>query len=810
MHPNLRSTVLCALAILVTASTLCAQDDSYPPGTFQLNPAIDLNLQPVPVAVPEKFRDAVPGNLTLNLPPSFSVSVFAAGNNLRGTRFMAFSPDGVLHVANKGRGQIVAFPDRDEDGVADEGIVVVDGLEEGHSLVFYKGDLYVAEKHQVIRLKDLDGDGEFEEREIFIPDIPWEGSHNNRTIVFDEIEEKIYLSVGSPCDLCRQEEGLQVNYGSDQQVPYSPERGTILQFNADGTGRRIFATGVRNVVGMDFHPVTNELWGNNNHYDLEGPDLPPEWIDIIRDGDFMGLPFVHGYQMYIDFSVPEYQKILPITRQDSLLVQTQKRPVGLVPAHLAPMGIHFYTHDLFPPQYKNAAFVALRGGQVAGNLAVVPGFKVVALFSEPDGSNARISDFLTGFGTGLRREDVWGKPVGLITDSRGNLYVTSDHAIPAVYRIEHSPLIGSWEHTLPEKVFSGSPLEFEATVRLERLAPGEGDPLLTADLSAFGGPESVSLEAVGENIYRLRASLQVEGDNGLRQVRVLIEQGPYQTRLVQTITILPGVDTQIFAGAAERNWAVEHNSLIDLDSAAESLLYQDHPASAFAASLNGLGWWNLEFVPAEPVNPEGFQTLRFAFHPGNVVAADGLTLSLAINKSSSEFKSRTLELLEGDLDVPGVDLNVRQWQVVEIPLDAMELTGPIERIRFFGNLSGTFFLEDIRLLIDAPQQPPTAVVEEFTSTEPTRFDLGQNYPNPFNSETVIRFSLPASTEVELAVYNMAGQKVATLIEGARKAGLYSVRWDGRDDRGDELASGLYLYQLRTNSLEKTHKMLLLR
>jgi glucose/arabinose dehydrogenase len=158
------------------------------------------------------------------------------------------------------------------------------------------------------------------------------------------------------------------------------------------------------VVGLALHPVTGELWGDHNGHDLEGPDLPPEWIDIIREGGFYGFPFAYGYQVYANFSLAqEYQRILPLTREDSLKVQSMRRPVALVPAHLAPMGIHFYTGDQFPSRYRNAAFVALRGGQVPGNLAVVPGFKVIALFSEPDGSHARVADFLAGFYLGPDR-----------------------------------------------------------------------------------------------------------------------------------------------------------------------------------------------------------------------------------------------------------------------------------------------------------------------------------------------------------------------------------------------------------------------
>ena len=159
-----------------------------------------------------------------------------------------------------------------------------------------------------------------------------------------------------------------------------------------------------------------------------------------------------------------------------------------------------------------------------------------------------------------------------------------------------------------------------------------------------------------------------------------------------------------------------------------------------------------------------------------------------------------------------INLETKDWQPVEIPLNAFKLKGPIESIRFVGNLEGTFYLDDIRLVAaKAPLQPDdTAVLEERTASIPQAFSLDQNFPNPFNSRTVIRFALPTSDHVELSVYNLTGQKVATLVEGIREAGAYTVQWDGRDEGGRELASGVYLYRLWTESQVETHKLLLLR
>ena len=242
---------------LSIATAALSQDEDYPPGT--LVPEVDLGLQPTPLIVPEPFRDAVPQDLVLNLPPGFSASVFAH-EGLRKPRFMAFDPNGVLHVANMGADQIVALPDRNRDGVADERIVSLRGLREAHSLLFYEGALYVAEEHQVIRVRDTDGDLIYEQEEVVLPAVPWEGWHDTRTLVVDRRNDKMYLSVGSPCDLCRMDESFQVVGNTNNPVPHHPERGTILQFNPDGSERRIFATGIRHTIGMDFHPQTNALW----------------------------------------------------------------------------------------------------------------------------------------------------------------------------------------------------------------------------------------------------------------------------------------------------------------------------------------------------------------------------------------------------------------------------------------------------------------------------------------------------------------------------------------------------------------------
>ena len=414
------------------------QLENSPPGQVFLTPQIDLKLRPVPLLVPDKFKGQVPEGEMLQLPPGFAASVFAL-TELVGPRFMAWSPEGVLHVANmKVEGsewaprhdtstppardqmfaQIVALPDRDGDGVADTTLVVAANLWFPHSLQFYQNDLYVGDMHEVVRLRDNDGDGIYEERTVVIGNLP-AGHHRTRTILFDENSAKLYLSVGSSCDLCRE---------TDER------RATILQADPDGANLRVYARGLRNAIGMAFHPLTRQLWITHTGHDREGNYLPPETITAVEDGGFYGWPLAYGYQVPVDFTISQYRDaILPLTHQDTLAIESMVRPAVQIPAHLAPMAIYFNTDEHFPPQYENVAFVALRGN---GRNEV--GHKVIAIFSEPDGSRAQVGDFLTGFEAGKRGKN-WGKPVGLAGDGRGNLYLSSDWLNHLIIKIEAPP-----------------------------------------------------------------------------------------------------------------------------------------------------------------------------------------------------------------------------------------------------------------------------------------------------------------------------------------------------------------------------------
>ncbi len=400
---------------------------SHPlPGSTWLTPRRDVGLQQQPVEVPPQFRAFVGANRTVNIPQGSSAKIFYAGSLLQKPRFFAWSPDSVLHVADVDAGLILALPDRNRDGVADTARVVARGVF-AHDIKFYNGALFAAEERRVLRLTDGDRDGVYEGRSVFIDNIAEGatqpgGGHRTRTIVFDPARRKLYLSIGSLCNVCRED-----------------FRAIIEEWNDDGTGRRTFASGVRNAVGMALHPRTGRLWATNNGSDWQGNDIPPEWIDIVRDGGFYGYPFAHSFQTYFNFTAgsADYRALLPLTARDSAQVRKMVPPAALITAHSAPMAIEF-SNASFPREFRRGAFVALRG---SWNRQPLTGYKVVYVDfdNDQDTTANTVSDVVTGFLTDSLRGTRWARPVGLETDSRGNLYVGSDDITRFVMIISTAP-----------------------------------------------------------------------------------------------------------------------------------------------------------------------------------------------------------------------------------------------------------------------------------------------------------------------------------------------------------------------------------
>ena len=369
----------------------------------------------------QKYGSNLPVNVQVNVPEGFKVSVFYAGSLLQKPRFMAWSPDDVLHVADLSAQAIFALPDRNKDGIADTILRIATSVV-AHDLAFYRGDIYAAQERSVIRLQDLNKDGFYETRSDFIAPIAEGatqpgGGHTTRTILVDSTNGKFYLSIGSRCNVCR----------ADDPGSQDFQRALVEEWNLDGTGRTTFATGIRNAVGL--LKRGGRIWASNNGSDNQGNNIPPEWIDILRKDGFYGYPFAHSHGIFFPItssSPADYKSLLPYTGIDSAKVKSMVQPAGLIQAHSAPMAL-ISGHPNMPKRFRNGIFVALRG---SWNRTPATGGKIIYLdFDDEFDTTANYtSDFLTGFMTDSTKSSNWGwaRPVGLAIDKQGRMYVGSD------------------------------------------------------------------------------------------------------------------------------------------------------------------------------------------------------------------------------------------------------------------------------------------------------------------------------------------------------------------------------------------------
>ena len=208
--------------------------------------------------------------------------------------------------------------------------------------------------------------------------------------------------------------------------------------------------------------------------------------------------------------------------------------------------------------------------------------------------------------------------------------------------------------------------------------------------------------------------------------------------------------------------------------------------------------WSLTFTPPAPIDTTGYRGLRFAFYPTAIETSFNSYFYLEIN-------GRRFDLL--DQAAPTIDLEAPPgWQIAEIPLQRLPWPFPyLTSLRLTGAFTGDFLLDDIRLVTASSNTAVAAV-----AAAPPGLALYPNAPNPFNGQTTIRFDLPRGAPAELALYNLAGQRIATLLQQTLAAGPHALTWDGRNREGRPVASGVYLYRLRAGDQVQTRRLLLLR
>ncbi len=346
----------------------------------------------------------------LKAPQGFHISVFAS--DIDGPRMMVFTPGGVLLVSESGEGRVVALPDPKQTGKAVRTVNVLTGLNEPHGLAFYEGKLYVAENDKVRRY-DWDEANLRATNPKTLTDLPDGGGHSTRTLLFHD--GKMYVSAGSSCNVC---------------VEKDPRRATVMEFNPDGSGQKIFAKGLRNAVGLAVNPKTDTIWVTVNGRDMLGDDVPPETIyDLGKNGGDAGWPYCYGDRIRdSSFNKGEAGE----ARCKNVL-----EPKVQMQAHSAPLGLAFYEGTQFPADYHNNIFIAFHG---SWNRNVPTGYKVVRVTLDDKGQPVGgAQDFITGWlASGETKHGRWmGRPVGIVIGSDGSMYL-SDDAAGVIYRITYA------------------------------------------------------------------------------------------------------------------------------------------------------------------------------------------------------------------------------------------------------------------------------------------------------------------------------------------------------------------------------------
>ena len=343
-----------------------------------------------------------PAGAALAVPAGFEVKVFAEGD-FQNPRWMIEGANGDLFLADSRANNVVLLRDANKDGRIDnatERFVFATGLNQPFGLAIQAGWFYIANTSTVVRFKyevgqtSLTGAGEK------IIDLPGQGyrQHWTRNLLFSRDGRKLFVSVGSESNVSEEPE---------------PRRAAISEYNPDGTGHRIFASGIRNPIGLAWNPVTGQLWTAVNERDGLGDDLVPDYVTSVKDGGFYGWPYA-----YIGSNE---EPRLKGKRPD--LVAKAIVPDVLVEPHAAALGLTFYNGRMFPKEYVGDAFVALHG---SWNRALRSGYKVVRIPFKNGKPEGGYENFLTGWVPDEKGREVWGRPVGVTVIRDGSLLVVDD------------------------------------------------------------------------------------------------------------------------------------------------------------------------------------------------------------------------------------------------------------------------------------------------------------------------------------------------------------------------------------------------
>ncbi|MFN2502380.1 MAG: sorbosone dehydrogenase family protein [Pyrinomonadaceae bacterium] len=343
-----------------------------------------------------------PENARLFVPKGFKVNVFAAGD-FQVPRWMALAPNGDVFLADSRADSVIVLRDANKDGVAEQRFIFSNKLSQPFGMAFQNGYFYVANTDSIVRFRYRSGQTAAEGEPERLAELTPGGynQHWTRNILFSPNGKRMFVSIGSATNV---------------SVEADPKRAAISVYDPDGKNHRIYASGLRNAIGLAWNPKTGELWTAVNERDGLGDDLVPDYVTSVKEGGFYGWPY-----SYIGQNEDPRRK-----GENPELVRKAIVPDVLLTSHVAALGIQFYTGKMFPKEYQGDAFVALHG---SWNRQKLSGYKVIRVrFSNGKLVGNSYEDFMSGWLPSEDSNEVWGRPVGLLVAADGSLLITDDGA----------------------------------------------------------------------------------------------------------------------------------------------------------------------------------------------------------------------------------------------------------------------------------------------------------------------------------------------------------------------------------------------
>jgi glucose/arabinose dehydrogenase len=359
-----------------------------------------LLLRPMLAMLAAPPATAAPPVQRLTLPAGFHAAVYS--DQVPGAREMALGTDGTVFVGSMGAGKVYALTDADGDGRAEKVRVIASGLEMPVGVAFHDGDLYISAVSRILVLRDIEQHLDAPPEPVVVTaKLPTETHHGWKFIAFGP-DGKLYVPIGAPCNICDP----------------GPDHGKLLRMDADGSHWQDVATGIRNTVGFDWQPGTGTLWFTDNGRDMLGDDVPDDELNRVdRLGENFGYPYCHQG----DILDPQFGK--------GKSCADYAPPALKLGAHVAALGMRFYTGTMFPATYRNAVFIAEHG---SWNRSTKSGYRVTV--ARVEGRKVTgYRPFITGF---ERDGETWGRPVDVLVLGDGSLLVSDDDA-GAVYRLTY-------------------------------------------------------------------------------------------------------------------------------------------------------------------------------------------------------------------------------------------------------------------------------------------------------------------------------------------------------------------------------------